>query len=63
MDSRLQIFAALTPPKKQEIKRKDKTQQDTNTIHGLEVIAFHRTGFGVNLVLTDSEGRPVGWQG
>ena len=34
-----------------------------HTIHGLEVIAFHRTGFGVNLVLTDSEGRPVGWQG
>ena len=32
-------------------------------IHGLEVISFHRTGFGVNLVLTDSEGRPVGWQG
>lgn len=34
-----------------------------HTIHGLEVIAFHRTGFGVNLVLTDPEGSPVGWQG
>jgi hypothetical protein len=32
-------------------------------IHGLEVISFHRTGFGVNLVLTDSEGNPIGWQG
>ncbi|MDP7003514.1 MAG: hypothetical protein QGG21_00625 [Candidatus Thalassarchaeaceae archaeon] len=34
-----------------------------HTIHGLELIAFHRSGFGVNLVLTDSEGDPVGWQG
>lgn len=28
-------------------------------IHGLEMIAFHRTGLGVNLILTDSEGRPI----
>jgi len=32
-----------------------------HTIHGLELIAFHRTGFGVNIVLTDSEGTPIGW--
>tara|TARA_B100000959_G_C14427127_1_gene397012 strand:+ start:81 stop:317 length:237 start_codon:yes stop_codon:yes gene_type:complete len=29
-------------------------------IHGLELIAFHRTGVGVNLVLTDSDGMPIG---
>ena len=29
-------------------------------IHGLELIAFHRTGFGVNLVITDSKGLPIG---
>ena len=28
-------------------------------IHGLEIIAFHRTGLGVNLILTDREGRPI----
>ncbi len=28
-------------------------------IHGLEIIAFHRTGLGVNLILTDSEGNPI----
>ena len=28
-------------------------------IHGLEVIAFHRTGLGVNLIITDSEGVPI----
>jgi len=25
----------------------------------LEIIAFHRTGLGVNLILTDSEGNPI----
>ena len=28
-------------------------------IHGLEVIAFHRTGLGINLIITDSEGVPI----
>ncbi len=31
-----------------------------HTIHGLELIAFHRSGFGVNILLTDAEGRPIG---
>ena len=28
-------------------------------IHGLEIIAFHRTGLGVNLVITDNSGVPI----
>ena len=28
-------------------------------IHGLEVIAFHRTGLGINLIITDYEGIPI----
>ena len=28
-------------------------------IHGLEFIAFHRTGLGINLIITDSEGVPI----
>ena len=32
-----------------------------HTIHSLELIAFHRTGFGVNVVMTDPEGKPIGW--
>ena len=30
-------------------------------IHGLELIAFHRRGFGINVLLTDSTGVPIGW--
>lgn len=30
-------------------------------IHGLELIAFHRRGLGVNVVLVDDEGWPHGW--
>ena len=30
-------------------------------IHGLELIAFHRRGFGINVLLTDSDGIPIGW--
>ena len=30
-------------------------------IHGLELISFHRTGVGINLVLVDEEGVPIGW--
>jgi len=30
-------------------------------IHGLELIAFHRTGVGINVVLVDQEGNPIGW--
>jgi hypothetical protein len=30
-------------------------------IHGLELIAFHRTGVGINVVLVDDEGLPIGW--
>ena len=30
-------------------------------IHGLELIAFHRRGFGINVILTDSSGVPIGW--
>ena len=29
-------------------------------IHGLELIAFHRRGFAVNVVLTDESGFPIG---
>ena len=28
-------------------------------IHSLEIIAFHRTGLGVNLVITDNRGVPI----
>jgi len=28
-------------------------------IHGLELIAFHRRGFAVNVVLTDEHGSPI----
>ena len=30
-------------------------------IHGLELIAFHRTGVGINVVLVDDDGLPIGW--
>tara|TARA_B100000941_G_C28471268_1_gene536543 strand:- start:612 stop:1376 length:765 start_codon:yes stop_codon:yes gene_type:complete len=30
-------------------------------IHGLELISFHRTGVGINVVLVDNEGVPIGW--
>jgi len=30
-------------------------------IHGLELIAFHRSGLGINLIVTDSKGLPIGW--
>jgi len=28
-------------------------------IHGLEIIGFHRSGFGINLVLTDESGNAI----
>ncbi len=28
-------------------------------IHGLEIIAFHRTGLGINLIITNSNGVPI----
>ena len=31
-----------------------------HSIHGLELIAFHRTGVGVNVLLVDDKGRPYG---
>ena len=31
-----------------------------HNIHGLELIAFHRTGVGINVLLTDEDGRPYG---
>lgn len=30
-------------------------------IHEIQLIAFHRTGLGVNVVLVDDEGWPYGW--
>ena len=30
-------------------------------IHGLELISFHRTGVGINVVLVDEKGVPIGW--
>ena len=30
-------------------------------IHGLELISFHRTGVGINVVIVDEEGVPIGW--
>jgi len=32
-----------------------------HSIHGLELIAFHKSGVGVNVVLVDDEGMPYGW--
>ena len=32
-----------------------------HSIHGLELIAFHRSGVGVNVIFVDSEGMPYGW--
>jgi len=32
-----------------------------HSIHGLELIAFHRTGVGINVILVDDEGLPYGW--
>ena len=32
-----------------------------HSIHGLELIAFHKSGVGVNVVLVDEEGIPYGW--
>ncbi len=31
-----------------------------HSIHGLELIAFHRTGVGVNVLLVDDDGQPIG---
>jgi len=31
-------------------------------IHGLEMIAFHKAGLGVNVVLIDEDGLPYGWE-
>jgi len=32
-----------------------------HTIHGLELISFHRTGVGINIVFVDEDGWPLGW--
>jgi len=32
-------------------------------IHGLELISFHRSGCGINVILVDEEGFPYGWDG
>ena len=30
-------------------------------IHGLELISFHRSGCGINVILVDEQGYPYGW--
>jgi len=30
-------------------------------IHGLELISFHRSGVGINVILVDGDGWPIGW--
>jgi hypothetical protein len=35
--------------------------QTGHSIHGLELIAFHRTGVGINVILVDDEGWPHGF--
>ena len=32
-----------------------------HSIHGLELIAFHRSGVGVNVIFVDGKGIPYGW--
>ncbi len=32
-----------------------------HNIHGLELISFHRSGVGINVILVDGEGWPIGW--
>jgi hypothetical protein len=32
-----------------------------HSIHGLELIAFHRSGVGINVIFVDGEGLPYGW--
>ena len=32
-----------------------------HNIHGLELIAFHRSGVGINVIFVDDEGLPFGW--
>ena len=32
-----------------------------HSIHGLELIAFHRSGVGINVIFVDEEGLPYGW--
>lgn len=31
-------------------------------IHGLEMIAFHKAGLGINVILVDDNGFPYGWE-
>nr|AIF02248.1 hypothetical protein [uncultured marine group II/III euryarchaeote KM3_155_G07] len=31
-------------------------------IHGLELISFHRSGSGINVIFIDDDGYPYGWQ-
>lgn len=33
-----------------------------HSIHGLELISFHRSGTGVNVIFVDEEGYPYGWE-
>jgi hypothetical protein len=33
-----------------------------HSIHGLELISFHRSGTAVNVVFVDEEGYPYGWE-
>ena len=30
-------------------------------IHGLELVAYHRSGQGINVVFVDQDGLPYGW--
>jgi len=30
-------------------------------IHELQLIAFHKTGVGINVIFVDEEGWPYGW--
>jgi hypothetical protein len=32
-----------------------------HSIHGIELIAFHRSGVGVNILFVDENNLPYGW--
>ncbi len=50
-------------------RRRDRSVRPTlgiaptgHRVHGLELIAFHRSGNGINVIFVDDDGYPYGWQ-
>ena len=67
---RLGEEATKVKPKKSK-RRKYGTKQNLSVIgiapsghkiHEIQLIAFHKTGLGVNVVLVNAEGIPYGWR-